>query len=405
MGDEVIVKLVEINTVDYGSTGKIMNSIAELARRQGYEVTTCHGYQLRTPPKQQPWRVWQIGGFFSRAVHKILAQYTGMDIWSRLATKQLCKELNRIQPDIIHLHNLHGYYINYQVLFSHIKKHHIPVLWTLHDCWAFTGQCPHFILVKCDKWKNGCYDCPQYCSYPATRVDRTEKMWRAKRYWFNDVENMTIVTPSQWLASLVKESFLKEYPIKVINNGIDLSVFKPTPGSFRQVHHLEGRKVILGVAMPWNERKGLYDFTTLSKELDTSYQIVLVGLTPEQIAELPENIIGLERTGSATELAELYTMADVFVNPTYEDNYPTVNLEARACGTPVVTYRTGGSPESAGEDAVIIEPGDIVGLKESIEKTVDFRKTAEICETKLSVEACMREYLGLYARIYRKVGV
>ena len=173
--------------------------------------------------------------------------------------------MEKIKPDLVHCHNLHGWYLNLPLFFRYIKKHHIPVVWTLHDCWALTGQCPHFTISKCEKWKTGCHDCPYpHNEYPQTIVDRSKEMWNLKKKWFTGVENMTIVTPSQWLADLVKQSYLKEYPVQVINNGIDLTVFKPTESTFRAKYHLENKYIILGVSLGWNYKKGLDVFVELS---------------------------------------------------------------------------------------------------------------------------------------------
>ena len=263
---------------------------------------------------------------------------------SKHATKKLLKFLDKINPDIVHLHNIHGYYLNIELLFNYLKEKQIRVIWTLHDCWSFTGQCAFFDYVGCDKWQTECKNCPMLSEYPKSFVDSSKWNYQKKKELFTGL-NITLVTPSKWLASLVKNSYLKVYDVKVINNGIDLNVFKPTPSNFREKYCLKDKKMILGVAGVWDRRKGLNDFIELSKLLDDNYVIVLVGLNDKQLDLLPHNIIGIKRTENQQELAGLYTTADVFFNPTYEDNYPTVNLESLACGTPVITYDTGGSPE------------------------------------------------------------
>ena len=179
---------------------------------------------------------------------------------------------------------------------------------------------------------------------------------------------MTLITPSRWLADRVKDSFLREYSVEVVYNTINTDVFKPTPSDFRQKHGLESKKIVLGVASVWEERKGLKDFVKLASMLDEKYKIVLVGLNEEDRKRIPDTILGLPRTNSARELAEVYTAADVLVNPTYEDNYPTVNLEARACGTRVISYDSGGSPETLGEGDVAVPKGNVECLFEMIQK-------------------------------------
>ena len=272
---------------------------------------------------------------------------------SKTATKRLLARLDEIKPDVVHLHNLHGYYVNVEMLFEWLAAHDCLVEWTLHDCWAFTGHCAYFTYAKCAQWKTHCaYEssCPQLNTYPKT-FSKHSCSWNfeQKKRLFNliPVNRMRLITPSHWLEGLVKQSFLSKYPIEVRHNTIDTTVFKPTPSDFRERYGIGGRFMILGVASPWTERKGLADFVRLAGELDSKkYVIVLVGLSRKQIGNLPEGVIALERTDSPQELAGIYTAADVFFNPTLEDNFPTVNLEAEACGTPVVTYDTGGCRET-----------------------------------------------------------
>jgi glycosyltransferase involved in cell wall biosynthesis len=266
----------------------------------------------------------------------------------------LLAKLEKIQPDVVHLHNMHGYYVNVEMLFEWLAAHEdVQVKWTLHDCWAFTGHCVHFQYVGCDQWRDGsecAMRCPQLNSYPKTMCASSSGWgYQRKRACFTQLprSRMTLVTPSHWLEGLVKESFLAKYPVEVRHNTIDRSVFKPTPSDFRRRYGIGNRFMILGVACPWTERKGLGDFVRLANELDSErYVIVIVGLCKRQIREMPNGIIGIERTDSPQELAAIYTAANVFFNPTREDNFPTVNLEAEACRTPVIAYNTGGCRES-----------------------------------------------------------
>ena len=245
-----------------------------------------------------------------------------------------------------------------------------------------TGQCPHFTIKKCDKWKTGCHDCPQIDVYPAAKCDRTKFMWKKKKEWFTGIEDMTIVTPSKWLAEIAEQSYLGNYPIKVINNGIDLNIFKPTTSNFREKYHLEKKYIILGVAFDWGIRKGLDIFIELAARLDERFKIVLVGTNENVDKQLPNNIISIHRTNNQQELAEIYTAVDLYVNPTREDNYPTVNMEAIACGTPMITFRTGGSIEAPDDTCgCIVNCDDIDALEQKI---------IEICENKIfSREACL----------------
>ena len=396
------MKILEINQVNFGSTGHIMLQIADLATKKGHEVI-CSFYARRNKDKDK--NCIYIGNKVSHNIHKKLYRKTGNNgCYSKISTWNFLRKVKKFDPDLIHIHNLHNCYINLPMLFDYIKKNNKKVVWTLHDCWSFTGQCPYFTAVGCEKWKTGCHDCEQINRYPSCSVDRTDKMWNRKKEWFTGVQNLTIVTPSQWLADLVKQSFLKDYPVKVINNGINLDVFKPTESDFRTKHNLEDKKIILGVASVWEVRKGLDVFIELSKRLDDRYKIVLVGTNDEVDKKLPEGIISIHRTSNQKELAELYTAADVFFIPTREENFPTVTMASLACGTPVLTFNTGGSPEMVDEaTGVVLMNEDIASVEQAV---------ISMCESgKYSKEACTErakqydsglkynEYLSLFENI------
>lgn len=290
---------------------------------------------------------------------------------SKRATKKFLQWADGYDPDVVWLHNIHGYYINIEMLFGWIKKRpQMQVKWTLHDCWAFTGHCVHFTMVQCTQWQTHCRYCKQLRRYPKCYTKgNVRRNFNRKRAAFTGVQNMTLVTPSQWLADLVKQSFLKDYPVEVHYNTINTNIFKPTPSRFRECYGLQDKKIVLGVANVWDDRKGLSDFVKLAGILNDSVVIVLVGVTEKQAKQIPKNILCIPRTNSSQELAQIYTAADVFFNPTYEDNYPTVNLEAEACGTPVITYRTGGAPETVHrEDSVVIEVGMYQNVSELLRK-------------------------------------
>ncbi len=360
-----------------------MLGIAEAAREKGYRcITACpDGRSMR---KRELKEHLFIGTRLGKNLHIVLAALSGLNgCFSVIDTALFLRKLKKLHPDIIHLHNLHNCYINLPLLFRYIKAHNIPAVWTLHDCWAMTGKCPHFAYVGCDRWKSGCHHCPQLSEYPKTYVDTTSNMWRRKKRWFCLPKQMTIVTPSQWLADLAEQSFLAQYPIRVIPNGIDLSIFRPVQSTFRSSHGLEGKWIVLGVAFDWGVRKGLDVFAELAKRLDSRFQIVLVGTNEAIEKQLPDRILTIKRTQSQKELAQLYTAADVFVNPTREEVLGLVNLEALACGTPVITYRTGGSPECIDETCGSVAPYDDI---DSVEKEI-----IRICSTKpYSPEACRK---------------
>ena len=395
------MRIVQINGGAKGSTGKIMMGIAEVARAQGHEVMCASPITTTNRNAGEDCGYYRIGTFNSRRVNVALARITGFNgCFAWFETYKLLKKIDEFKPDIIHLHNLHDSYINLPMLFSYIKKHNVPTVWTLHDCWSFTGQCPYFTIAKCDRWKAGCHNCPQYKEYPASFYDNTKRMWKLKKKWFTGIGNMTIVTPSKWLAELAKESYLKGYPIEVINNGIDLDVFKPTPSNFRERYGIPAEKhIVLGVSFAWGYRKGLDCFVEMAEKLDEQYQIVLVGTDDEIDKNLPQNIISIHRTQNQKELAEIYSAADVFAMPTREENYPTVNMEAIACGTPVVTFNTGGSPEMLNEKVDRVVPVDDVNEMMSEIKNIctgvgDKGRMNGL--DRLSMKIKFREYITLY---------
>ena len=393
------MKIIQINSVPYGSTGKIMLQLSDLIRSQGNDCYCFTGFTWKKTKRDD---LSIISGIISKSTHLLLSKVTGYNgIFSILSTYKLLKKINTIQPDLIHLHNLHGWYINIPLLFKYIKKKNIAVIWTLHDCWSFTGHCPYYTLEKCEKWKKGCCDCKSYKSYPASLFDNSKKMWELKKQWFTGVKEMTIVTPSSWLANEAKQSYLNEYDIKVVNNGIDLTVFQPRKSIFRKKYSLDNKYVILGVALVWDKRKGIDSFIELANRLDNRFCIVLVGTDDDVDKMLPDSIISIHKTQNQKELAELYSSADVFVNPTREENYPTVNMEAIACGVPVITYDTGGSPEIISENSGITVICDDVDMleKEIINMCVKqiFSKSSCLKDAKkFNKDIRFRQYMNLY---------
>lgn len=390
------MKVFQINsTCGFGSTGRIAVDILKELEKNGGEGIIAYG-RNSAPENVNSYR---IGSDLHVKIHGVLSRITDRQgFYGTSATKRLIEKIKDYNPDIIHLHNIHGYYLNVAILFDFLKEYNKPIVWTLHDCWAFTGHCAFFSFSGCEKWKTECNTCPLKKDYPTSLVmDNSKKNYKQKKELFTKPENITFVTPSYWLKDLTEKSFLGKYPVKVINNGIDLTKFKPTESDFRQKNNLQDKFIILGVASVWEERKGLKDFIELNEMLSENEKIVLVGLDDNQLATLPKSIIGIKRTNSIEELAELYSAADVFVNPTYEDNYPTTNLEAISCGTPVVTYITGGSPESVFEgNGFSVPQGDVKGIYDAIKK-VDGCKTP----TKDFFDASKRykEYVDLYKEI------
>ena len=404
------MRIAEINITHNGSTGKIMLQVAEVARQKGNVVKTYSPlYFSRSNkiyfPKIDEHLYW--GSRVESCFHYYAGVMLGRNgMFSRRGTRQLIKELKVFKPDIIHLHNIHAFCINLPMLFNYIKKSKIKVVWTLHDCWTFTGHCPYFDIVKCDKWKTGCHHCPQPEVYPKMYIDTSKRMYKLKKKLFCGIDEMTIVTPSHWLADLVKQSFLRDYPVKVINNGIDLSVFKPTESDFKEKYCLEGKKIVLGVSFGWGYRKGLDVFVELANRLGADYKIVLVGTDANIDTALPEGILSIHRTDNQIELSKVYTAADVFVIPTREENYPTVNMEAIACGTPVVTFKTGGSPEIVDKSCgSVVEIEDVDAMEKEIIRICEERPySAKDCLERaksFNMNDRFEEYVELYIEVMK----
>ena len=387
-----------INSVcAFGSTGRIMAELSRMLHARGDAALLAFGRGEAYPDIP----TLRIGTSLDCYAHVLNTRLTGVTgKGSKRATEQLIERIRAYSPDLIHLGNIHGYYINLERLIRFLKEYGKPVVWTLHDCWAFTGHCPHFTDVECDRWKTGCYDCPKRKLYPASWFfDRSKSTYFWKKQLFSGFEQLHFVAPSRWLKGCLQESFLQDYPVSVIENGINLSVFRPTPSDFKKRHGLEGKRIVLGVATPWDERKGLFDFIHLRKFLPDDWKIVMVALSEKQMQGLPEGILGLPRTESAQALAEIYSAADVYANPTYCDTFPTTNLEALACGTPVVTYKAGGSPEAVTEQTGFVVPmGDVRALAEAIQKAAETVQR-EDCAAR-GREFAREERFGAYLSLY-----
>ncbi len=361
------MKVLQINTgVNLGSVGRRAEDIGTMLIEKGHESYIAISSRTNRPSKSN---LIVIGNKFDVTLHGLKSRLFDRHAFgSTKATMKFIEKVKEIKPDIIHLRNLHGYYLNIEVLFSFLKDANIPIVWTFHDCWPLTGHCSFFDRVNCFKWKTECNNCPNIKGYPRSYfIDNSKKNFYDKKRLFNSVKKMVLVGPCEWMVNFIQESHLQKYESRVIYNGIDTEVFKPNNESalaLKSKLNITDKKVILGSANIWDWRKGLSDFIELNKLIDNNTVIILVGLTPEQIKSLPTNMIGIERTDSIEELASYYNLADVYVNPTYVDNFPTTNLEALSTGTPVITYKTGGSPEAIDENTgFVIEKGDIEGLK------------------------------------------
>lgn len=379
------MKVLQINSVcGVGSTGRIATDLYKVMKENGIESKIVFGIgNAENIPKED---AFKFGNKFDYYVHNAVSRITDRaGFYSKINTLKLLKFIKSYEPDIIHIHTIHGYYVNIEILFNFLKEYKKPVIWTLHDCWSFTGHCAHFDLIGCTKWKTQCYNCPIHREYPKSFTDNSRHVYKLKKQLFTGVENLTIVTPSQWLADLVKQSFLKDHTIRIINNGINLDVFKPIENDIKIKYQCENKYLILGVAFGWGKKKGLDIFIELSKRLDENkYKIMLVGTDEHIDKDLPDNIISIHRTQNQNELAEIYSAADLFVNPTREDTYPTVNMESLACGTPVLTFNTGGSPEIIDETCgMVVEKDDIDSM---------YNEIINICENNVfTKEMCLRK--------------
>ena len=406
-------KLLQINPVlrTNTSTGRIVQEIGELAIKEGWDsyVAYSGGRDGLKPCKS---KLIPVGGKVDVAFHGLWTRLTdrhGLASWS--ATRRFIDEIKALKPDIIHIHNIHGYFLNYKILFDFLAQSDIPVVWTVHDCWLYTGHCYHYAAAGCYKWQSLCEDCPQKFEFPASYlVDRSRQNFLDKKEAFTSVPNMTIVTVSEWMKNEMSNSFLKDCQFQVIHNGIDLNVFsvQDNEQGVRQRYGLGDKRIILGLASIWSKEKGWDDFIEMAKMLNDNELIVLVGVSEKQQEQLPSNIVGIRRTENVQQLAELYSAADVFVNPTWQDNYPTVNLEAIACGTPVVTYRTGGSVEAITDSTgMIVEQGDVAGLlsaaREIMQRGTQFFKDScrKFALENFDKEERYNDYLKLYDKLLK----
>ena len=403
------MKLLQINSViNFGSTGRIAEEIGQLAITLGWESYIAYGRNDRASQSKKI----RIGTEWDLKIHGLKTRlFDRHGFGSTKATKKLIIEIEKLKPEIIHLHNIHGYYINIELLFNYLSQTTIPIVWTFHDCWPITGHCVYFDFVGCKKWKEHCDKCPQKNTYPSSVFrDNSFYNYDIKKKLFNSVSSLTLVPVSDWLADIIKESFFRKYPVEVIHNGVDTSIFRSSNvDKVKNKYDLANKFVILGVASVWDSRKGLNDFLELNTRLMSNEVIILIGLTLKQKKSLPNNIIGIERTENISELVEFYSTADVFVNPTWEDNFPTTNIEALACGTPVITYNTGGSPEAISkETGFSITKGSLNELREKLDTIKMNGKShyKEACRKRamdnFNKNERYQEYIDLYQSLVKR---
>lgn len=409
-------KLLQINiTSNWGSTGKIAEAINVAAQQKGWECSTAYGRWAN--PSRFP--SYKVGNKLDTSIHYFENRIFDREgLSSRRATKALIQHIEELEPDVISLHNIHDHYLNYELLFRYLNETDIKVVWTFHDCWAFTGHCFHFVTKDCMRWKTGCHDCPLHHLYPNTVMDRSAKNYVLKKELFSSNKNLAIVACSDWLGGFVRESFLKDKRIEVIHNGVDLDVFKPNTNSTNDTNR---RFKIIAVSSVWYPNKGELDIYKLREMLnEDEFDITMVGLSAEQVKNLPSGIRGIQRTQNVQELTLFYSDADVLINPTYEDNFPTVNIEALACGTPVITYNTGGSPEAIRElkrvemveesiecypTGMVIEQGNVSALANAIMYMKEHPFSSEACRRRadeyFDKDKCFEKYVELYEELLK----
>lgn len=395
--------LLQINsTCNWGSTGRIAEQIAATAEREGWNCYIAHGSRFVNPSSI---KTIKIGTIWGNYLHAFLGEFLGRHgFGSTIATYRLIKQMKKLNPDVIHLHNVHGYYINIKVLFEYLSKANIPIVWTLHDCWSFTGHCAHFQLAGCDKWKDQCHNCPLLMAqYKSRIIDRSKKNFLIKKDLYSKLKNVTLVPVSNWLGSFIGDSILQGFDVNIIHNGIDVNKFQPTKSELRKKLGITDKEVMLlgVVSTGFDDEKGRKEFIELSKE--KNYKVVLVGLSSGDSKGLPQEIINVGRTQDQKELAQYYSAADIFLNPTYNDSFPTTNMEALACGTPVITYRTGGSPESVNNETGIVVPqGDFETLHRAIVEIIANGKDmySSKCRERAVQEFNKNDRFMDYVRIY-----
>ena len=348
--------VLRVNT----STGRIMQEIGELAMQHGWR--SCIAYSKgRDGIKSCQSEVIPVGNKWSTIWHGLETRlFDRHGLASNEATRLFVKQIQELKPNVIHIHNIHGYFLNYQILFDFLAKSNIPVIWTVHDCWLYTGHCYYYSYAGCNKWQTGCGHCPQKKEFPASwLIDRSHQNYEDKKQAFTSLplDQLTIVPVSEWIREEMQHSFFQNNQFHVIHNGINTNIFNIyNPEQVKQKYGLNGKHILLGVASIWSREKGFDDCIQMADFLHPDEMLVLVGVRPEQQKKLKKNMLGIPRTENIHQLAELYAAADAFINPTWQDNYPTVNLEAIACGTPVVTYRTGGSIEAITDQTGFIVP-------------------------------------------------
>ena len=403
------MRVAHINVHSGLSTGRIATDICRVLAELGHRGLVC--YSRGYPPEGVPGQ--RIGSRADMLLHILGARlFDRAGFFSRAATRRLIRQLSRYQPDVVHLHNLHGYYLDIRTLFDWLGKAGIPVVWTLHDCWPFTGHCAYYAMARCDRFREGCGHCPQKHAYPqSVLLDQSRRNWLDKRRAIEQVPNLTLVAPSVWLGREVKRSFLHRREVCVIPSGLDLDAFRPCdePELIRDIvkryslAELGDKKMLLSVASTWEPRKGLDDLIALSEQLGDGMMVVVLGLSHAQCGDLPVSMLGIPRTQSLRELRALYTTADVCLSLSHEETQGMTLLEALACGTQVLCYDATALPEIVTPDVGEVVPeGDIGAVAEACARLCESPKAPEACKARAAQFEKRRQfakYVGLYEEV------
>ncbi len=396
------------STLNWGSTGRICEGIAETVKLEGWDCYLAHGARY---VNASAFPTYSVGSKWSNYRHVIYSMISGRHgLGSKSDTRKLIKYIDKLKPDIIHLHNIHGYYLNYQSLFEYLKDLGTPIVWTLHDCWPFTGHCAHFDHIGCDKWKKQCSHCPLlHYDYKSLYFDGSSYNYSLKKQLFTSIPNMQIVSVSKWLGALAKESFLGKYKVRTIYNGIDIAIFKPQKSDIKKSLGIENKKMLLAVGTCWDKNKGLYDYIELSKKLTADYQLVLVGVSPNIKKLLPSNILSIERTHNVSMLVDLYSAAEIVLNLSYLETFGLPTAEGLACGTPGIVYNRTATPELLSpETGIVVEAGKIEEVINAIETISQKGKKEyrEACRNRVfetfEKQACYMQYVELYNELLSK---
>lgn len=397
------MRILLINTfIGMTSTGNLTYDIYKTNIQNGDRCVIAYGRKDAKNCKD----AYRISNLLDYSVHGLWTRITDRNGFASVGvTRKFIDFIEAYKPDVVHLHNLHGYYVNIELLFEYLTKKNIPIVWTFHDCWPFTGHCPYYSNIGCERWKTGCYHCPKQHQHPASYLlDNSKTNYAKKKTLFTAPKRMVITPVSDWLGNEVKQSFFKNCEIEVVYNGVDLSVFRPTRSNFRERYGLIGKKILLGVAINWVQSKGLADLVELGKMVDSQYKIVVVGVTEKQKKDLPKNILAFERTENVQELVNIYSAADVFVNPSREETFGMVTAEALACGTPAVVYNSTASPELISDDTgYVVEVGNIKGLYKAVQSILSKGDCSKNCTSRAHELFDKRINQNKYREIYKRL--